>query len=313
MSRRRIPGFVAAVVALATLGGCGLGAGPGTGAVSLTVTKNFGGRPVAAVEQPRVPGAETVMRMLERHFHVATKYGGGFVESIDGNSGNGNRRDWFYYVNGIQASQGAATTNVHKNDRVWFDLHDWHATDSIPAVVGSFPAPFTNGIGGKRLPTTVECAGDVSAACQRVATELRAAGVPAASQLLGTGSGRDTLGVVVGPWRDLASEVAGSYIQHGPGSSGVYARFAGPRGKTLELLDPAGHVVRRLGPGAGLVAATADNSSVPTWLITGTDPAGVAAAARALNAGDLHNHFALAVTGSEQIPIPVSTAGVTTP
>ncbi|MEA2212009.1 MAG: hypothetical protein QOF83_1957 [Solirubrobacteraceae bacterium] len=309
MSLCRIPGLAAVLAAVATLAGCGLGPGPGTGDVSLTVTKNFGGRPVAVVKQSRVPGAETVMRMLERHFHVGTKYGGGFVESINGNAGNGSRTDWFYYVNGIQAGQGAATTNVHRNDRVWFDLHDWHATDSIPAVVGSFPAPFTNGIGGKRLPTTVECASEVSAACQRVAAELRSAGVPAASQLLGTGSGPDTLGVVVGPWRDLASEVAASYIEHGPGASGVYARFAGRHGSTLELLDPAGHVVRRLGPGAGLVAATADTTSVPTWLITGTDAAGVSAAARALNAGDLHNHFALAVSGNEQIPIPVPAAG----
>jgi hypothetical protein len=309
MTGRRIPGLAAVVVALAALTGCGLGPGPGTGGVTLTVTKNFGGRPVAAVTQSRVPGAETVMRMLERHFHVATRYGGGFVESIDGNSGTSSRTDWFYYVNGIQARQGAAATNLHRNDRVWFDLHDWHASDSIPAVVGSFPAPFTNGIGGKRLPTTVECASDVNAACQQVATELRTAGVPAASQLIGTGSGPDTLGVVVGPWRDLESEVAASYIEHGPGASGVYARFAGRHGSILELLDPAGNVVRRLGPGAGLVAATADNTSVPTWLITGTDAAGVTAAARALNAGDLHDHFALAVTATEKIPVPVAPAG----
>ena len=309
MSGRRIPGLAAAALAILALAGCGLGPGPGTGGVSLTVTKDFGRRSLAVVKQSRVPGAETVMRMLERHFNVGTKYGGGFVESINGNAGTSDRRDWFYYVNGIQAPQGAATTAVHRNDRIWFDLHDWHATDSIPAVVGSFPAPFTNGTGGKRLPVTIECASEVGAACNRVATELSSAGVPAASQLLGTGSGPDTLGVVVGPWRDLQSEVAASYIEHGPGASGVYARFAGRGGRTLELLDPAGHAVRTLGAGAGLVAATADNTSVPTWLITGTDAAGVTAAARALNAGDLHNHFALAVTATEQIPLPVGAAG----
>ena len=149
----------------------------------------------------------------------------------------------------------------------------------------------------------------MNAACNRVAKALSSAGVPAASQLLGTGSGPDTLGVVVGPWRDLDSEVAASYIEHGPGASGVYARFAGTHGSVLELLNPAGQVVRRLGPGAGLIAATADNTSVPTWLITGTDAAGVAAAARALNAGALHDHFALAVTASEQIPLPVQSSG----
>jgi hypothetical protein len=306
---RRISSLVATALAAATLAGCGLGPGPGTGGVSLTVTKDFGGHPVAAVGEKKVPGAETVMRMLERHLHVGTKYGGGFVEAIDGSAGTGDRTDWFYYVNGIQAAKGAATTAVHRNDRIWFDLHDWQATNSIPAVVGSFPAPFTNGIGGKRLPTTIECGSDVGAACTQVARELRSAGVPAASQLIGTGSGPDTLGVVVGPWRDLQSEVAASYVEHGPGASGIYARFAGRHGSELQLLDPAGQVVRTLGPGAGLIAATADNTSVPTWLVTGTDAAGVTAAARALNAGDLHNHFALAVSGGQQIPVPVQSAG----
>ena len=309
MSRRRIPGLAASLIAIAMLAGCGLGPGPGTGGASLTVTKNFGGHPMAVVTESRVPGAETVMRMLERHFHVGTKYGGGFVQTIDGSAGTSDRTDWFYYVNGVQAPQGAATTAVHKNDRIWFDLHDWQATQSIPAVVGSFPAPFTNGTGGKRLPTTIECASEVTAACNRVAKALSSAGVPAASQLLGTGSGPDTLGVVVGPWRDLDSEVAASYIEHGPGASGVYARFAGTHGSVLELLNPAGQVVRTLGPGAGLIAATADNTSVPTWLITGTNAAGVTAAARALNAGALHDHFALAVTANEQIPLPVQSSG----
>ena len=293
---------IACVVAIA---GCGLGAGPGTGGVSVTITEGFGGRQLAALTAAHAPGSETVMRMLERHFTVATRYGGGFVESIDGHAGNSSQTDWFYYVNGVQASQGAASTAVHRNDRIWFDLHDWRATDSIPAVVGSWPEPFTNGIAGKRYPVTIECAPDVSAACRRVSSALAGAKVPVASQLLGTGSGPDTLGVVVGTWRDIAPEVAAELIAHGPGASGVYARFAGAGGKALELLNPAGQVVRTLGADAGLVAATADTSSVPTWLITGTDTAGVIAAADAVNERSLHDRFALAVQGTAQLPVPL--------
>jgi hypothetical protein len=285
--------------------GCGLGPGPGTGGVNLTVTENFGSRQIAAVSAAHVPGSETVMRMLERRFTVGTRYGGGFVESINGLSGTSAQRDWFYYVNGVQASKGAATTAVHHDDRIWFDLHDWRATESIPAVVGSFPAPFTNGFGGKRYPTTLECAQDAGAACKLVQSALRHAGVPVASQLLGTGSGSDTLGVVVGPWSQLAGDVAGTLVEHGPATSGVYARFAGPGGSSLQLMDPAGKVVRTLGAGAGLVAATADSSSAPTWLITGTDVAGVTAAAGALNVGSLRDHFALAVDGSTLLPVPL--------
>jgi hypothetical protein len=227
------------------------------------------------------------------------------VESIDGLSGTGSRHDWFYYVNGIEAPQGAATTAVHRGDRIWWDLHDWSATESVPAVVGSFPEPFLHGVGGKRLPTTIECGPDVASACKRAASELAALGVPVADQLLGTGSGTDSLTVDVGTWSELRGQLVAGLIEHGPGASGVYARFGGPNQSQLQLLDPAGNVARALGPGAGLVAATADHSSTPIWLVTGTDPAGVSAAAGALTAARLRDHFALAVEGAASFPLPL--------
>jgi Domain of unknown function (DUF4430) len=298
--------LLSTLASTAALAGCGLGAGRGTTDVSLTVTRDFGRVPVATRTERRVPGSETVMRMLERSLKVGTRFGGGFVEAIDGLSGGPPHRDWFYYVNGAQASVGAASTAVHRGDRIWWDLHDWSATQSVPAVVGSFPEPFRHGVGGKRLPTTIECASDVDAACKRVSAELSAAGVPAASQLLGTGSGPDTLGVVVGTWRELRPEVAASLIDHGPSASGVYARFSGG-GNSLQLLGPDAQVDRTLGAGAGLIAATADSSSAPTWLVTGTDTAGVMAAAGALTERALHDHFALAVQGSTRVPVPLET------
>jgi hypothetical protein len=294
-----------AIVSAIAIAGCGLGAGNGTSAVTLTVTRGFGTTVVGSVSDAHLPGSETVMRMLERSFRVSTRYGGGFVESIDGLSGDASRRDWFYYVNGIQASLGAAGTSVHHGDRIWWDLHDWSATDSIPAVVGSFPEPFVHGIDGRRYPTTLECAADTSAACQRVASRLDAIGVKVATQALGAGgSGSDSLAVVVGTWSDVRSEFAAEMIEHGPGSSGIYARFAGSRGSALLLLDPHGQVVRTLGAGAGLIAATANGSSAPVWLVTGTDAAGVSAAAAALTPARLRDHFALAVQGQTDLPVP---------
>jgi hypothetical protein len=155
------------------------------------------------------------------------------------------------------------------------------------------------------MPTALECAADVGRACQRVSTELTGIGVPVASQQLGTGSGSDSLTVVVGTWRDLRGEILASLIEQGPGSSGVYARFAGPRGETLQLLDPHERVVLSLGNGAGLVAATAQGSSEPTWVVTGTDAGGVAAAAAAFTPGALRDHFALAVHGARRLPVPL--------
>jgi hypothetical protein len=273
--------------------------------VTLTVTRAFGSSRIASLSRRKIPGSETVMRLLERSLRVATRYGGGFVQSIDGFSGGSSKLDWFYYVNGIEAPAGAASTAVHRGDKIWWDLHDWRAAISIPAVVGSYPEPFVHGSEGRRLPTVLECGHDVAAACSAVSAALAKVGVPAPSQLLGTGSGSASLTVVVGTWSDLRPEVAGALIDHGPSASGVYARFAGAGGALLQLLDSRGAVARMLGAGAGLVAATADSSSEPVWLITGTDRAGVSAAAKALTPGRLRDHFALAVQGGSDFPVPL--------
>jgi Domain of unknown function (DUF4430) len=291
----------ASVVAIA---GCGLGAGAGTSNVTLSVTRGFGTKAIAQLTEARAPGSETVMRMLQRHLRVGTRYGGGFVESIDGQSGSSSRLDWFYYVNGVQAPIGAATTAVHRGDRVWWDLHDWSVTNSIPAVVGSFPEPFIHGTGGRRLPVTLECATDVATACARVTKELQNLKIPFASQIIGGSAGTDSLAMVVGTWRDLAPALVARLIDSGPKASGVYARFT-DHGSALALLDPRGQVVRRLTGGAGLVAATADSSSPPTWLVTGTSKSGVDAAASVLTPSALHDHFALAVQGSTRLPVPM--------
>jgi Domain of unknown function (DUF4430) len=307
--RRSALSALPAIACAVAIAGCGLGAGKSTsGVVTLTVTRGFGTSAVGAVTEQSIPGSQTVMRMLERSFKVTTRYGGGFVESIDGHSGSSSRLDWFYYVNGIQASLGAAGTSVHKGDRIWWDLHDWTATDSIPAVVGSFPEPFIHGTGGRRLPVTLECASDTGTACSRVTAELGSIGVKVASQTIGTGSGSDSLGVIVGTWRDIRDELLATLIEHGPASSGVYARFAGPNDSSLQLLDPAGNIVRTLGAGAGLIAATAQTSTGPAWLITGTDVAGVSAAAAALTPARLRDHFAVAVQGQADFPVPMQGA-----
>lgn len=294
-------GAIAVAVALA---GCGLGAGKGTSDVAVAVTRDFGEATLGSANEPKVPGSQTVMRLLERSFHVTTRFGGGFVQSIDGHSGTSSRRDWFYYVNGLQASLGAAGTAVHKGDRIWWDLHDWSATNSVPAVVGSFPEPFVHGTEGRRLPTTLACATDAKAACNRVAAEFKAIGIATPTVLIGTGSGPDSLAVVVGTWRDLHGELAATLIEHGPGSSGVYARFA-QDGTKLQLLNPGGRVVRTLGPGAGLIAATGQGATGTVWMITGTDAAGVSAAAAALTPTRLRDHFALAVAGKDSFPLPL--------
>ena len=306
----RTPGTLgvgAAVLLAVALAGCGLGAGPAPRAITLTVTRDFGAQTVRSTSPPSVHGQETVMSLLMRNATVTTRYGGGFVQSVNGSSGSatgGQPRDWFYYVNGVLAPQGAAATNVHPGDHIWWDLHDWSQTDSVPAVVGSFPEPFLNGIGGKRLPVRVECAAISSPPCRTVSSRLRALGVPAALAAIGPGDEPQTLRVLVGPWSALRGDPAAHQIELGPRLSGVYARFTAT-GTMLALLNEQGAVARTLSAGAGLVAATRYAEEAPAWFITGTDSAGVELAAHALDAATLARRFALVLApGGVALPAP---------
>jgi hypothetical protein len=247
------------------------------------------------------------MSLLMRNHKVKTRYGGGFVQSVDGHAGgtsNGDSVDWFYYVNGVEANKGAADTNVHPGDRIWWDLHDWSQTDNVPAVVGSFPEPFLHGLGGERLPVRVECVELTAQPCQTVVARLRAAGVPAAIAGIGPGDEPSTLRVLVGPWPAVRSTPATQALERGPRASGVYARFAG-NGQTLTLLDARGRTSATLEAGAGLVAATRYAEAAPVWVVTGTDTAGVSLAARAFGEATLRNRFALALEPSGTArPVP---------
>jgi hypothetical protein len=248
------------------------------------------------------------MSLLMRNAAVTTRYSGGFVQSIDGLSGRheeGQPVDWFYYVNGVEAPVGAAATNVHPGDHIWWDRHDWSQTDTVPAVVGSFPEPFLNGLGGKRLPVRVECSALSSDPCHTVAAQLRALGVPAALAGIGPGGEPESLHVVVGPWSAVRGAQGSGAVEQGPKASGVYARISS-NGGSITALDEQGRAARTLAANGGLVAATRYAEEAPVWLVTGTDEAGLELAARAFNQKSLENRFALALEpGGAELPLPV--------
>jgi hypothetical protein len=297
---RPLAALVLVLPLVAGFAGCGLGAGGGGTQARVLVTRDFGARQMEARIAQDLPSSETALRLLERSFDVKTRYGGGFVHSIDGLAGgreDGRPVDWFFYVNGIESSVGAAEVELHDGDRIWWDRHDWSATPHVPAVVGSFPEPFAHGAEGKRFPLVLECTDDADAACDVVAERLGAVGAIAARQTLGTGVGERTVRVLVGRWRDLRADQALAQIDRGPAASGVFAHFIDDA-SALELFDAKGDPISEIHEGAGLVAATRFEEQAPTWAITGTDAAGVMAAARALDERTLRGRFAIALAAA---------------
>jgi hypothetical protein len=311
--------------------GCGFGAGRDLGRAELTVTRDYGAQRVAGPVRDGVSESDTAMRLLERETRIETRYGGGFVQSIDGIEGaerGGRRYDWFYYVNGVAATVGAADYALRGGDAVWWDYRDWSAAIDVPAVVGSWPQPFAGGYDGRRRPVLVECRGG-GPACGEVRRRLAGAGAspepaaaglstdPPASPAGGPGPTRiesrparshgqaGAIRVLVGPWARLRRDPAAAQIEAGPQASGVFAQFR-RAGGSFELwgLDAGGARTRRFGSGAGLVAATRLDAAPPVWVVTGARPRGVRAAAGLLDAHDLRDRYAVAAAYGRVEPLP---------
>ncbi len=295
---------VATALLLAALAaaGCGLGPGADVGSVELTVTRDYGSVSMAA-DSVEAQESDTVMRLLEGAAEITTRYGGGYVQSIDGvaeGRRDGHPYDWFFYVDGVESPIGAADYALEGGERIWWDYRDWLATNRVPAVVGSWPAPFTDGYEGERHPVAVECAGG-GGACGRVREALEREGVT-----LAAGGSGGAIRVLVGPWGRLRSDPAAALIEDGPAESGVFADFAAAGGGyALEGLDEGGDPARRFGPDAGLVAATRRYDEPPVWVVTGAAPAGVRAAAALLDAAKLRDHYAVAVENGRETPLPL--------
>lgn len=319
----------ALLLAALAAAGCGLGPGADVGQVQLTVTREYGAVPVLN----RSVGAkesDTVMRLLEGEADIATRYGGGYVRSIDGvaeGERGGDPYDWFFYVDGVESPVGAAEVDVKGGERVWWDYRDWSATNHVPAVVGSWPAPFVHGVDGKQHPVVVECfrlhgsfvvSGTTKEprnggeACEATRAALEREGVKLASSSL-----KGAIRVLVGTWDQLREDPAAALIEAGPAESGVYANFVGVRpfrgidqektnaGFELVALDQSGGEAERLGPDAGLVAATSRYGGPPVWLVTGGTEEAVRGAAESLDAEHLRDHYAVAIEGGKVTPLPV--------
>lgn len=303
MNRRRGTAVAVALLCAAlAAAGCGLGPGAEVGTVELIVTRDFGAVPMLE-RSLEARESDTAMRMLEGAVEIETRYGGGFVSAIDGVAearGGGRPRDWFFFVDGVESPVGAAERHLSGGERIWWDYRDWSASSTIPAVVGSWPAPFVAGYEGRRHPVAVECEGG-GEACAAVRAALAAEGVTVAE-----GTPRGAIRVLVGPWARLRDDPATAQIEAGPEQSGVYAEFVAAGGEyRLVGLDRAGEPARRFGGGAGLVAATRRYGGPPVWVVTGAGAAGVRAAATLLDEAKLRDHYAVATEAGREEPLPL--------
>jgi hypothetical protein len=248
------------------------------------------------------------MRMLRSNFDITTRFGGRFVQSIDGLSGAaaGGQVDWFFWVNGVEADKGAAEWKLDPGDRVQWDRRDWTAAMRVPAIVGSYPAPFTSGVEGKRRPVRVECEDAEAQPCTEARSRLRREGVPTSGASIGAPGIEVVTRLVVARWPEARGVRGASELENGPDRTGVFARFS-KDGSTLQLLDQDGDPARtvRRGDGVGLVFALQPRAEELLWVVTALDEKGLEAGVRALDERKLRDAFAVAATGDHVEKLPL--------
>ncbi len=295
---------LAALVVAALGAGCGFGAGESSeGEATLTVTRDYGADELVEATREDPPESETVMRVLDSEAEIQTRYGGGFVQSIEGISAtadDGRTSDWFFYMNGVESSIGAAETEVRGGDRVWWDYRDWTEAMRVPAVVGSWPEPFLQASAGSdRLPVRVVCAGP-KPPCGAAEDALADAGVSTVVTEFGNEEPGQALRLIVGEWSEIRTDQTAGLLERGPGASGVFARVAD---HGIELLDERGDAA---GESNGILAATRNGENPPTWIATGTDEEGVLGAVTLLGSEELQDRYAIAVSEGVAVPLPVA-------
>lgn len=167
-----------ALLAAALLAACGGEERAGT--ATLWVTREAGQRVLLTAE---VDAGQTAMQALDRESELETRYGGRYVQAVNGVAGSlGRGLDWFYFVNGFEGDRSAAEYRLRDGDVVWFDYRSWRRQMRVPVVVGAFPEPFVHGYAGDRRETAVRYASsELEADARAVARLLRADSVAHAS------------------------------------------------------------------------------------------------------------------------------------
>jgi hypothetical protein len=147
------------------LAGCG---GEQThGTATLWVTRDRGAQ---VLFEGDVPAGLTAMQALVRTRKVETRYGGRYVQAIDGVSGSlSAQKDWFFFVNGVESGTGAAEVRLRPGDVEWWDYRSWRGgAMTVPVVVGAFPEPFVHGFQWAKPGATIRGGGALATLLRRL-------------------------------------------------------------------------------------------------------------------------------------------------
>ncbi len=282
--------------------------------VTLVVTTDFG-RETLFDEKVEIKKDYTVMDILEDNLEIETKYNGSFISSINGIENDngvksGQRKDWFYYINGICSDQGAMAYNLNKGDTIWWDYHKWGSKNTMnTSVIGSFPEPFVHGYGMDKYPTIIMTTKKNTDLANELKESLEQVGVQsvetnALDETLLTNKKGPT--IIIGQWNEVQEIDYINTLNKAYKKTGLNMHFTE---NEIELLKNDGTIAMKQTENTGIIASIGEGlgDSKPLWLVVGIDEKGVEDAANLLinNPKKIRNMYNAAVTAEEIIRLPI--------
>ena len=206
----------------------------------------------------------SVMDLLRSEAKIDTAYGGGFVSKInDTPSSKTKGKDWFYYVNGILANEGALTYKVNPGDHVWWDYHTWKTGELVSAVIGAFPDPFLNGYKNNVLPTAIYSSKPQHSSADLLEKFLSNSKVQNITQrdLNTIDTKREEYKIIIGAWSEISKNPFVIDLYKASKKVGFLVSFSD---NLLTYND------KKFNSASTIMALNSAFSRTPTWLITGT-------------------------------------------
>ncbi len=254
---------------------------------------------------------QSAMQILQQACNVKAAFGGAFVTSIDGiRPGQaGEKKNWFYYVNGIMANVGARQYNPKPGDNIWWDFHSWDGTVYISSVIGAYPQPFLSGYGGRTEKTFILHTLSLKSKALGLKEKLEELGV----QNVGLKAyderlirEQNNIFIIIGSWQDLKQHKAIGDIYKNYRKTGLFIKIEGDK---LHVMDIYGKTQKELEKAAAIVATKGGvGLSGTIWFITGTDDESIETALDILinEPGKIKFYSGAVVTSEEILNVPLS-------
>lgn len=287
---------------------------PSAQGVRLLITQNFG-QNVILDKTVSLNDKSNVMDILKANVDVTTKWDDSFISGINGletsNSGmNGQRLDWFYYINGICPNIGACDYELQNGETVWWDYHAWEMSSANSAVIGCYPEPFIHGYNRKISTITIMASSGNQSLAAELEKALREQGA-ASINIEGLHNEkvmhRSGPTIVVGTWDEFQTIAELDKFNQAYKKTGTGVHFSV---KGLELLDYKGNPKQTITGNAGVIAAFGSGlgDAAPLWLIVGIDQNGLEQALRLLinEPAKISGFYSAAVVDSQLIRLPLN-------